>query len=233
MRLTRDEYSNHSSALRQTLRHLVSLEKRQFLTRLERRVGGCQGGSTVSIWTLTTKGQRHLTGQRARRRPHHISTTFLGHLLAVSETRVIIHETAAREAEIQVQVVGEPSCWRHYIDNHGTTTSLKPDLSVTVSSSEFVDRYFIEVDRATENPARVIGKCWHYVRHRRSGHEQEHHGVYPAVVWLAPHLERKAKLERAIASEPKLPAGLFTVITPHELAPLIRNGPGAGISQGD
>lgn len=224
MRLTRSEYGSRRSALRQTHRHLHTLAERQLITSLERRIGGWQGGSQVTVWTLTSRGKRTLTGERRRLFPHHLSTTFLEHQLAVTETRVILHETAEQQ-NIQIRVEGEPQCWRTYLDQHGAATVLKPDLAVTATSSDYVDRYFLEVDRATENPARVIRKCWQYEHYRRSGTEQQRHGVYPAVVWIVPHLERKTQLLRALDVEPKLPRHLFTEITPDELSALIRDGP--------
>ncbi|MGR4009872.1 hypothetical protein FW756_04725 [Leucobacter sp. 1207-22] len=224
MRLTRSSYGTPRSALRQTLRHLTTLRERNLIARLERCVGGWQGGSAVTIWTLTTKGFRFLTGGTARLRPHHTSTTFLAHLLAISETRVLFYETA-EQYELSAEAVGGPSCWRRYLGAHGQTITLKPDLTVTVTSREFVDRYFLEVDRATENPARVIRKCWQYEFHRRTGIEQERHGVYPVVVWIVPHQERKSRFLRALDAETKLPRELFTVITLDELTSLIRDGP--------
>lgn len=226
IRLTEHLYGNRRSAIRQISRHLSELQRQQYLVRLERRIGGWQGGSAVSIWTLSTKGIRHLKGTTRRIRPHHHSTTFLQHHLAITETRVVLHEVARQhQRELEVQL--EPDCWRHFLSAHGVKTGLKPDLAVTVTSSDYVDRYFLEVDRATENPARVIRKCWHYEQYRRSGMEQERHGVYPAVVWIVPHAERKSQLQRALSAEPKLLKHLFTVITPDELSALIRDGPTA------
>ncbi len=226
MRLTSTSYSSERSALRQTLRHLDTLRERHLITRLERRVGGWQGGSAVSIWTLTTKGSRALTGSRTRRRPRHLSTTFLEHLLAVSETRVVLSESATNGTDMEIEITGEPACWRRYVESTGSAAVLKPDLAVKVVSAAFVDRYFVEVDRATENPARVIGKCWHYVRYRRSGAEQSRNdGIFPAVVWLVPHLERRIQIERAIALERELPRGLFIVTTLDDLPHLVRAGP--------
>ena len=228
VRLTIAEYGSLRSAKRQTLRHLWTLRDRHFVTRLERRIGGWQGGSTVTIWTLTTKGLRHLTGSRSRLRPHHYSTTFLEHTLAVAETNILLTELSVQHSELQVEVINEPECWRRYLNEHGVTTTLKPDLSVTVTSPEYVDRYFLEVDRATENPGRVIGKCWQYIQHRRSGTEQKRTGgIYPLVVWVVPNEKRKAQLVRAMDSEPKLQRELFIVVTPNELPPLIRDGPSA------
>lgn len=226
-RLTTHLYGSRRSAIRQTLRHLRELRERHFITKLERRVGGWQGGSQVAIWTLTTKGRRHLTGNRNRLRPHHFSTTFLEHSLAVTESRVLLHESAD-QLQLQVVAQGEPACWRRYLDPHGNTVTLKPDLAVTVTSEAYVDRYFIEVDRATENPARVIRKCWQYVQYRRSGTEQGQHGVFPAVIWLVPNEQRKQQIVRNLIVEAKLPRELFHVLTANELLPLVRDGPSHG-----
>lgn len=223
-RLTVHEYGNRRSAIRQTHRHLRHLQQHHFVARLERRVGGWQGGSQISVWTLTTKGQRHLTGSRGRVRPHHYSTTFLEHCLAVTETRVVLHETTTH-LDVSIEVQSEPNCWRRHLDSHGQTATLKPDLYATVTSDAYVDRYFFEVDRATENPARVIRKCWQYLQYQRDGAEQQQHGVYPAVVWLVPNEARKSQLQRAITAEPHLPGHLFIVLTLDALLSLIRDGP--------
>ncbi len=217
-------YRSHRSALRQTLRQLCLLKSHDYVTRLERRVGGWQGGSTIGIWAITTSGHRFLTGSTSRKRPHHISTTFLEHCLAVTELQITAQEITAHTPSISVTMTTEPECWRSSLGPHGDTLTLKPDLEMRVDSAEYVDRYFVEVDRATENPARVIRKCWQYQQHRRTGLEQQHTGVYPAVVWVVPHHNRKQQLVRFIIAE-GLPQEMFVVITPDQFAPLIRDGP--------
>lgn len=226
-RLTSNLYGSKRSALRQTLRHLRALKDQHLVTRLERRIGGWQGGSQVSIWTLTTKGRRALTGNRGRLRPHHYSTTFLEHCLAIAETRVVLHESA-NQLQVTTEVQAEPECWRRYLDLQGFALTLKPDLFATVTSQRFVDRYFFEVDRATENPARVIRKCWQYAQYRHSGTEQDMHGVYPAVVWLVPSEQRKNQITDAITAEPRLPGHLFHVLTINGLVELVHSGPTQG-----
>ena len=62
-RLTAPEYTSPASALRQTQRHLASLAQQRLLTSLERRVGGWQGGSAVTIWAATTRGRRERGGR--------------------------------------------------------------------------------------------------------------------------------------------------------------------------
>lgn len=224
-RFMRPEYASDRSALRQSLRQLRALKDAGLVLRLERRIGGWQGGSAVSIWALTTQGHRHLTGSRKRRRPEHLTTGFLEHGLAVTEARLRVEETVRTLPGSTSEVQVEPDCWRRYIGPHGIAVTLKPDLQLTVTSPEYQDVYFIEVDRATENPGRVIRQCWQYEQYRRSGTEQGQYGVYPAVIWVVPNEHRKLQLERAFAEEKQLPRHLFTVITPDELNMLIRDGP--------
>jgi hypothetical protein len=174
---------------------------------------------------LTTRGHRALTGSRARRRPQLTSTTFLAHLLAITETRVLIAETTRILPGTTAQVVGEPECWRRFLGPHGVPVTLRPDLHVTVTSPEYRDGYFLEIDRATENPARVVASCWTYQRYRRTGTEQHATGVFPIVVWLVPSTHRQEQLRRHLAAEPGLASDLFLVITPDELPALLRTGP--------
>ena len=70
-RLTSDGYATARSAVRQTLRHLNRLLKERLVLHLERRIGGWQGGSSASIWALTTRRYRPaswLIYWRSRRR---------------------------------------------------------------------------------------------------------------------------------------------------------------------
>jgi hypothetical protein len=224
-RLTRHAYGTSRSALRQTARHLSALRQSGKVTQLERRIGGWQRGSTPAIWALTTTGYAEATGQGAvRQRPHLISTTFLEHLLAIAETRVLAQETVASIYGAQLSTQAEPNCWRTYLGPHGEQLTLRPDLQVVVTTAEFRDSYFLEIDRATKNPARVIAKCWQYVRYRRAGTEQELAGVFPAVLWIVPTEHRRNQLRRHIA-EAELPPGMFHVLTLDQLPTVIRDGP--------
>lgn len=224
-RLTKEHYVSARSARRQTMRHLAKLEQHGQLLRLERRIGGWQRGSAPSIWALTTAGSRHVTGQgRARQRPNLISTTFLEHLLAVAEARVMATEVVEQIADAELRIETEPVCWRSYLGPHGERLTLRPDLLMSVTTTEFLDRYFVEVDRATENPARVIAKCWQYVRYRRSGAEQRASGAFPAVLWIVPTAKREAQL-RAHIQAAELPRGMFLVLTLDQLPEVVRDGP--------
>ena len=229
-RLTAPEYASSASALRQTQRHLASLAQQRLLTSLERRVGGWQGGSAVTIWAATTRGHRRVAAENGedeevprRQRPREVSTTFLDHLLAITEVRTSIEEAVRQEADTEAMVSLEPECWRTRLGPSGQVQVLRPDLAVTITSPAYEDRYLIEVDRATENPGRVIATCWRYQEHQAQAGD----GVFPLVVWLVPGDRRRHRLERAIAHSTGLLRELFRVIRLDQMPTLIRGGPAA------
>ena len=229
-RLTALEYASSASALRQTQRHLASLAQQRLLTSLERRVGGWQGGSAVTIWAATTRGHRRVAPDEGegevprRQRPREVSTTFLDHLLAITEVRTSIEEAVRQEADTEAAVALEPDCWRTALSPSGQPQVLRPDLAVTITSPAYEDRYLVEVDRATENPGRVIATCWRYQEHQAQAGDD---GVFPLVVWLVPTDRRRHRLERAIAHSTGLLRDLFRVIRLDQLPALIHGGPAA------
>ena len=232
-RLTALEYASSASALRQTQRHLASLAQQRLLTSLERRVGGWQGGSAVTIWAATTRGHRLVAVENGedeevprRQRPREVSTTFLDHLLAITEVRTSIEEAVRQEADTEATVDLEPDCWRTALSPSGQVQVLRPDLAVTITSPAYEDRYLIEVDRATENPGRVIATCWRYQEHQATS-AQASDDVFPLVVWLVPTDRRRHRLERAIAHSTGLLRDLFRVIRLDQLPTLIHGGPAA------
>lgn len=227
-RLTTLEYASSASALRQTQRHLASLAQQRLLTSLERRVGGWQGGSAVTIWAATTRGHRLVAAEGEevprRQRPREVSTTFLDHLLAITEVRTSIEEAVRQEADTEATVALEPDCWRTALSPSGQPQLLRPDLAVTITSPAYEDRYLVEVDRATENPGRVIATCWRYQEHQAQARDD---GVFPLVVWLVPNDRRRHRLERAIAHSTGLLRDLFRVVRLDQLPTLIHGGPAA------
>ena len=230
-RLTALEYASPASALRQTQRHLASLAQHRLLTSLERRIGGWQGGSAVTVWAATTRGHRLVAAENGegeevarRQRPREVSTTFLDHLLAITEVRTSIEEAVRQEADTEAAVALEPDCWRTVLSPSGQVQVLRPDLAVTITSPAYEDRYLIEVDRATENPGRVIATCWRYQEHQAQASDGD---VFPLVVWLVPTDRRRHRLERAIAHSTGLLRDLFRVIRLDQLPTLIHGGPAA------
>lgn len=231
-RLTALEYASSASALRQTQRHLANLAQQRLLTSLERRVGGWQGGSAVTIWAATTRGHRLVAvdeGEEVprRQRPREVSTTFLDHLLAITEVRTSIEEAVRQEEDTEAAVALEPDCWRTALSPSGQPQVLRPDLAVTITSPAYEDRYLVEVDRATENPGRVIATCWRYQEHQATSAQASDGDVFPLVVWLVPTDRRRHRLERAIAHSTGLLRDLFRVIRLDQLPTLIHGGPAA------
>ena len=235
-RLTAPEYASPASALRQTQRHLASLAQQRLLTSLERRVGGWQGGSAVTVWAATTRGHRLVAAENGedeevprRQRPREVSTTFLDHLLAIAEVRTSIEEAVRQQTDTEAAVALEPDCWRTALSPSGQVQVLRPDLAVTITSPAYEDRYLVEVDRATENPGRVIATCWRYQEHQAtSAQASDGDGdVFPLVVWLVPTDRRRHRLERAIAHSTGLLRDLFRVIRLDQLPTLIHGGPAA------
>lgn len=227
-RLTALEYTSPASALRQTQRHLASLAQQRLLMSLERRVGGWQGGSAVTVWAATTRGNRLVAAEGEevprRQRPREVSTTFLDHLLAITEVRTSVEEAVRQETDTEVAVALEPECWRTALSPSGQVQVLRPDLAVTITSPAYEDRYLMEVDRATENPGRVIATCWRYQEHQAQAGDGD---VFPLVVWLVPTDRRRHRLERAIAHSTGLLRDLFRVIRLDQLPTLIHGGPAA------
>jgi hypothetical protein len=97
-------------------------------------------------------------------------------------------------------------------------------LAVVTESGRYEDHWFVEVDRATEPPNRVIKKCRQYEEYRHSDREQAKHGVFPAVVWVVPNERRRDQLWGRLAIEVANDDRLFTVVTPSDLGALVVAG---------
>lgn len=228
------ESATASAGLRATSRNLKKLKEMELITSLKRRVGGVQSGSGSSVWRLAPAGEHllNLTTDtiRPRRRNFEPSTYFLAHTLAVSECYVRITEICGGRSVKLTEVQSEPDNWRPY--NSGRKlVALKPDLFVITKCDGYEDRWFFEIDLATESPIRIIEKCRRYFDYYRTGIEQKRHRVFPLVVWIVPDTTRKTSLSTHMKAEfSKLP-NIFTVITPDELGKLIRQG--AGDTEGE
>ena len=175
---------------------------------LPRRVGGFGGGAAAAVWHLSEAGQRLLrlddrdeTGNRQRWRFSQPSPRFVAHALAVADVRLTLErldDTSGGTASLSL-VQTEPQCWRHSIGAYGVRLTLRPDLYAEISSSEFVDMWFIEVDLATEHMPAIVKKAAAYEQYRRTGREQADRGAFPRVLWVAPTQQRADAIRRAIA----------------------------------
>lgn len=199
---------------RQRRRVLAGLVERSLLARLPRAIGGVRAGSAGYIYALGRAGQRLTdgTGPAGGRieRPWTPGLPFLAHSLAVSEVYVRLIEASRRRYLDVLTYVTEPRTWRRFIGAGGGRSVLKPDAYLLSASGDFEDRWFIEVDRATESPATLDAKLRTYRQYWRSGLEQpRHRGVFPKVLYLVPNDARLAVVKAAIGRQPAETEALF------------------------
>ena len=166
---------------------MAGLVERRVLARLDRRIGGVRSGSDGFVYTLDVIGQRltRPTGP-VPRTPWTPQPNHLRHALAVSQ--IYIDLACATSPTMRLRAFeAEPTCWRSFAGPGGSRLLLKPDAFVIITGGDYQDRFFIEIDCATESTPRIIDKAKTYIRYYQSGREQERHGVFPLVVWIAPY----------------------------------------------
>ena len=216
-----------SAALRAASRNLKKLKEHHLIGALARRIGGIYSGSGSSVWHLDAAGEHLLRLLDNKARLHKTnfepSAYFLAHTLSVSECFVRLTEMSRKKGVHLSEAQNEPYCWRPYNDA-GKIVSLKSDLFAITLCDNYEDRWFFEIDLATESPIKVIEKCHRYLQYYRSGLEQEQYRVFPLVVWIAPDAARKSSVELRIKEEFSKQPNIFVVITPDELESLVRMG---------
>lgn len=208
------DHSTPLTAARTCRRVLERLTDQRLLHRLERRIGGLRAGSAAFVYGLGPIGDRvlHPDAER-RRRWREPSATFLSHTLAVTDV-VVTLAAAARTGRLALLTYqSEPHCWRTVDQGIAGAATLRPDLFVAFDLGEFEYRWFIEVDQATESLPAIVQKCRLYQDYWRTGGEQAAHGVFPKILWVAPHERRAQQLSRAIADTRSLQQELFAVTT--------------------
>jgi hypothetical protein len=145
------------------------------------------------------------------RRLSDVGDRYVAHALGVTELVVRLAE-ADRDGELElIGVEPEPACWRGFLAGVGTRMVLKPDLFLRIGAGALEDRWFVEVDLATESAAAIGRKACRYVHYLAEGSEQARHGVFPRVIFTAPNERRLEQLRMALARVREAPAGLFTV----------------------
>jgi len=222
-RLHFTEHSSQTAAIRAANRGLVKLQDRQLIESLERRIGGAKAGSGAYVWALTEAGTKLLrigavnNADMSRKRFFSPTPTFLEHYLAVAEAYVQLTEVCGRNNMKMVIAELEPLSWRGFNSESGKPVSLKPDLFAVVINGKYEDRWFIEIDLATESSVVILDKCKRYVQYYKTSKEQQESGVFPLVLWITPSLKRKESLQRHITDSKELGMkSIFRVITADE-----------------
>jgi hypothetical protein len=193
---------------RRTLSHLF---EKQWLERLERRVGGLRAGSDGYVYALGPLGDRLLREGSPRRRVREVSDGFARHTLGIAQLHVDL-VLASRGGGFSILAIEtEPQCWRR-IEGLGGYDWLKPDLAVVTAAADQEMHSFVELDLGTEHRAALLRKLQAYEAAYRSGAEAHQRGLFPQVVWLVPDHARATVLERLIRTTTGLSAELHRVV---------------------
>jgi hypothetical protein len=228
--LRRLHFKGDASGARLGRRRLARLTEQRVLARLGRAIGGQRAGSDGFVYALDAVGQRLTAPERRRRwRPHTPGQPYLAHAIAVTECYVLLAEPIASHNTELLRFDGEPRAWRDFHGPGGSRLTLKPDAYIRVGVGEFEDRWFLEIDRATEEPARVRAKAQLYVRYRQTGREEARFGQpFPRVLWVVPDQRRVEQVTAALSQLDAEDWQLFGVCRAETFADTIAAGAGRG-----
>lgn len=227
-RLHVTDAASYPAAMKATMRELNKLKAHGLVSTLTRRIGGVRAGSGSFVWHITEAGVRllnlHHTPNDQRIRYLEPSLPFLKHTLSITETYIRFVEICRTVSKLLlIDFQWEPDSWRPYL--HGNKPlQLKPDMFAITRCGEYEDRWFIEMDLATESPQKIIDKCERYRDYYRHGTEQKEFGVFPLVLWIVPDEKRKAVLYEHIRKTYPDGPRMFVIILLDELEALIVAG---------
>ncbi|MGO9559414.1 MAG: replication-relaxation family protein [Acidimicrobiales bacterium] len=212
--LRRLHYADSGTARRRARLDLEGLVERRVLARLGRSIGGHHAGSEGFVYALGVVGKRLLRPEQRRQwEPWTPDSHHLRHALAVSELYVQLRELEQLGRIELERFDAEPTCWRFFHGPGGAPLVLKPDAYVATATAEYLDSWFIELDRATEPMTLIAAKAKAYCRYWQSGREQMTEGVFPTVLFTVPDDKRKAQLLDTLAELPSEHSHLFQVAT--------------------
>lgn len=174
-----------STALRRANLTTKKLNDKGYIRHLDRHIGGVRAGSGSFVWTISTKGLKwlkHFKPSLAITRQNHYEPTWhhLEHTLEISEIYVQLTELKNKHLVQSIDKFQfEPNCWRGWLDKHASRMILKLDCYIEISLDDYLDSYFIEVDKNTESLARVINKSKQYIRYYNLNIEQKKYRCIP------------------------------------------------------
>jgi hypothetical protein len=183
-----------------------------------RAQGGVGGGSAPLVYSTGIGGVKLLARRGLHlRRLGTPGERYVNHTLACAEAVVDLYVAHDRGDLELIEVQQEPACHRTFLGAWGVRLSLKPDLFVRIGVGALEDRWFVEVDLATEHTGTLLAKTKRYIAHYHSGREQRDHGVYPRVIWAVPDSHRAGQIEQVLGRLPAESHQMFVVCLWNEL----------------
>jgi len=191
-------------------RALLRLTTAGYLVRLGRMVGGFGGGSGQYVYQLGRAGWR-LLGKGGGYRPLRVVDL---HTLTIAECFVML-KRLERGGELVVITYEADPASRRTVGDILLTPDAHVELGVSATRQKF--RFWLEIDRDTENAETIRGKCVRYWRAFQAWHGD----IFPYIVFVVPDDRRQRELERTIAGGPAEAQELFRAYQLDSLAELI------------
>jgi hypothetical protein len=191
-------------------RALKRLREWRVLDTLPRRIGGQRAGSSGLIYTVGVAGSKLLARRgQAANRLQAPGALYVAHTLACTELVVALGEVGRTGGLEVIEAQAEPVCWRTFMGSMGGRLTLKPDLFIRIAApdSSYEDRWFVEIDLATEATGTILTKTKRYLAHYRAGTEQ----VHPRVLWTTPDEHRAKQIKGALERLPATSRRMFSV----------------------
>jgi hypothetical protein len=192
---------------RRTLKRLTDLRVLDPLPG--RTIGGIRGGSETIVFGVGVAGARLLVRRGFHgRRLKAPGALFVAHTLAVTELAVGLHEADRHGVLELIELAQEPACWRAFLSAGLSRIILKPDLYVRLGAGSIEEeRWFVELDRATEAAGAIRAKVDRHIAYWRSGSEQ----IHPRVLWSVPSIRRAVQIAAVLERLPAEKQRLFAV----------------------
>ena len=182
-----------------TDRCLKRLVEGRYLGRLPRPIGG-HGGSGQFVYQLGRTGWKHLDRPGLFWAPRAVNL----HSLGIADCFVALKQAEQRGVVTLLEFITEPDC-------HASVGPLQltPDARFEVGDRVRGVKiaYWLELDRGTEHRSVIAEKCSRYWKALHNWQQE----VFPAVLFVAPDLQRAQQLAQTAHGGPVGSQALFKV----------------------
>lgn len=202
------------------------LEKMKALKRRAISRVHSAGGTKALLWQLTKLGlklaitDKRLLSEKLRYYSDDTGIATMRHTLDINDLEIKLLETQNSNIGFKVESIErEPYCWRKF-----SGISLKSDMLTSTNYNDKTANWFIELDRGTVRPARIIDKCLLYRDYIIATYQTEWKSGVPAVLWVVPDQLRAQRLKAHVGAAVGQFAPLFRFVTAPDFLPEILGG---------